>query len=319
MAAALHTAFLLAAGLGTRLRPLTLVRPKALLPVCGVPMLDHALAQVRAHGHTAIMVNAHSLWEQVAAWAVSNGVEVQVELPEILGTGGGLRAAMSRLDPAGVVVVNADVLSDVDLTALYAAMPAEGGALALRPVDPGAAITAVEADASGLVRRIGGLVEGSGGIPGTHFTGVYALTGAALARVPDPREHGESCIKLSLYGKLTEEGRLGSILHRGAWVDIGAPAAYLQANLDALAGRLRLPVDPWTRGARGPGGSWVGEKAQVHGDVNHCVIGARAVIPAGTSLTDCVVWEGLTVPEGVHHRTVFYGRGPGTAEALQVA
>ncbi|KAA0231251.1 hypothetical protein EDM76_11015 [bacterium] len=66
----MHTAFLLAAGLGTRLRPLTLERPKALLPVCGVPMLDYALALARAHGHASILVNAHYLWRQVAAWAV---------------------------------------------------------------------------------------------------------------------------------------------------------------------------------------------------------------------------------------------------------
>ncbi len=313
----MHTAFLLAAGLGTRLRPLTLVRPKPLLPVCGVPMLDHALAHVRAHGHQSVIVNAHYLWEQVAAWAVKNSCEVQVELPQVLGTGGGLRAAMSRLDPAGFVVVNADVLSDVDLGGLLGAMPPDGGALALRPQDPGAEITAVEADAQGLVRRIAGLVDLPGALPGTHFTGVYALTGAALARVPDPREHGESCIKLSLYGKLAEEGRLGSILHRGAWVDIGAPPAYLQANLDALSGRLKLPVDPWTRGERGPGGSWVGENAQVHGDVHTSIIGARAVIPADSALRECVVWDGVRVPPGVHSRTIFYGRG-GEAELLRV-
>lgn len=314
----MHTAFLLAAGLGTRLRPLTLVRPKPLLPVCGVPMLDHALAQVRAHGHRSVMVNAHHLWQQVASWAVRNEVEVQVELPAILGTGGGLRAAMDRLDPRGVVVVNADVLSDVDLSALYAAMPAEGGALALRAMDPGAKITAVEADERGMVRRIQGLVEGVPTVPGTHFTGVYALTGAALARVPDPRVHGESCIKLSLYGRLAEEGRLGSIVHRGAWVDIGEPAAYLDANLDALDGRLRLPIDPWTRGARGPGGSWVGENAQVQGIVNRSIIGAGAVIPPDAELQDCVVWDGLQVPPGRHARTIFYGRGPGLAEGLGV-
>lgn len=314
----MHTAFLLAAGLGTRLRPLTLVRPKPLLPVCGVPMLDHALAHVRNHGHQSVIVNAHYLWEQVAAWAVQNGVEVQVELPAVLGTGGGLRAAMERLDPAGVVVVNADVLSDVDLGALLAAMPPEGGALALREIDPGAEITPVEADAEGLVRRIGGLVEGEGGIPGTHFTGVYALSGAALARVPDPRVHGESCIKLSLYGKLTEEGKLGAILHHGAWVDIGTPEAYLQANLDALTGRLKLPVDPWSRGSRAPGMSWAGAGAEARGDMSLSVIGARAIVPRDATLSECVVWDGLTVPPGDHHRTVFYGRGPGPAQVLKV-
>ena len=85
----MHTAFLLAAGFGTRLRPLTLVRPKPLLPVCGIPMLDYALAHVRKHGHEHVIVNAHYLWQQVAAWADLNDVTLQVELPIVLGTGGG--------------------------------------------------------------------------------------------------------------------------------------------------------------------------------------------------------------------------------------
>ena len=122
----MHTAFLLAAGFGTRLRPLTLLRPKPLLPVCGIPMLDYALAHVRNHGHEKILVNAHYLWEQVAVWADRNGVTLQVELPIVLGTGGGLRAALDDLAES-VVIVNADILSDVDLTALEQSMP-RGGA-----------------------------------------------------------------------------------------------------------------------------------------------------------------------------------------------
>jgi len=312
----MHTAFLLAAGLGTRLRPLTLVRPKALLPVAGLPMLDHALAQVRAHGHDSVIVNAHHLWEQVAAWAVRNGVEVQVELPEILGTGGGLRAAMERLDPAGAVVVNADVLSDVDLSALRAAIPEGGAALALRASADAAQIGAVEADDRGLVRHIARVVEGEGGRPGTHFTGVHALSRGALGRVPDPRVYGQSCIIRTAYKALVGEGLLASILHRGTWVDIGTPEAYLGANLDALEGRLHTPIDPWTRGARGPGGSWIGEGARVAGEVSRSVIGARAVVPPGAELYDCVVWDGLEIPEGRHHRTIFYGRAGEEARAL---
>ena len=108
------TAFLLAAGFGTRLRPLTEVVPKPLLPVCGIPMLDYALAHVRAHGHTDVIVNAHHLWHDVGSWASDNDVILRVEEPLILGTGGGLRATLDDLEEP-VVVVNADILSNVDL------------------------------------------------------------------------------------------------------------------------------------------------------------------------------------------------------------
>ncbi|MFT5685879.1 MAG: NDP-sugar pyrophosphorylase family protein, partial [Myxococcota bacterium] len=114
------SAFLLAAGFGSRLRPLTLHRPKPLLPVCGIPLLDHARAHLLSHGITHLLVNAHHLWQQIAAWTETHDAELQVELPDILGTGGGLRAALPRLSDR-VVVFNGDILCDVDLTALLAA------------------------------------------------------------------------------------------------------------------------------------------------------------------------------------------------------
>ena len=108
-----YTVFLLGAGFGTRLRPLTLHRPKPLLPLLGFPMLDYALFWLKSLGHEHIMVNAHHLWEQVAQWSEEHGVGLQVELPEILGTGGGLRAARERLAEK-FIIWNGDIVGDID-------------------------------------------------------------------------------------------------------------------------------------------------------------------------------------------------------------
>ncbi|MDP6932670.1 MAG: NTP transferase domain-containing protein, partial [Myxococcota bacterium] len=294
----MNSAFLLAAGLGTRLRPLTELRPKALLPVCGVPMLDFALAQVRAHGHRGVLVNAHHLWQQVAEWAYQHEVQVQVELPEILGTGGGLRAALGPGSGGDgladtVVVVNADILSDVDLTALAAACPEDGAAMALRVLAPGERIGAVMADAQGRVVHIQNVVEGDGGQPGTHFTGVHAMTRSAIGEIPDD---GFQCVVRSAYRDLVPRRRVGAWRHGGLWIDVGTPASYLRANLEVLGGRVSVPLDPWTRGERGPGGSWVGPGAVIEGQVERCVIGAGAVVPGGVRLVDTVVWDGVVIP-----------------------
>ncbi len=301
----MNTAFLLAAGFGTRLQPLSLSRPKPLMPMCGIPMLDHALAHVRAHGHTEVVVNAHHLWEQVAAWAAQYGVGLQVELPEILGTGGGLRAAIERM-AEHFVIVNADILSDVDLTALMAAAPEGGAAMALRPDPDFAEIGPVLRDEAGQVVRISTVVPSEDGIPGTHFTGVHAMTRASVMRVPDD---GLQCVVRTAYKELVPQARVGSIVHRGAWVDVGTPEAYLQANLDVLHGRVAPPADPWATGERGPGESWVGEGAILEGEVSGSIIGAGARVPAGASLTDCVVWDGCTAPARSLHRAVVYDDG----------
>lgn len=301
----MNTAFLLAAGLGTRLRPLTEQLPKALVPICGIPMLDLALAQVHAHGHRRVMVNAHWLWEAVAAWADRSGVELQVELPEILGTGGGLRAARPRLAER-FVVVNADVLSNVDLGALLDAVPEGGAAMALRESPEAERIGPVEANSRDEVVRIRGVVEGEGGVAGTHFTGVHAMHRDSLDLVPPD---GLQCIVRTAYKALIPQGRVRATHHAGTWVDVGNPTAWLEANLAVLDGKIALSIDPWTRGGRGPGGSWVGPGARLEGEIHRSVIGAEAVVPAGAELHDCVVLDGVAVPAGLHRRTAFYGDG----------
>jgi mannose-1-phosphate guanylyltransferase len=307
------SAFLLAAGFGTRLRPLTLHRPKPLLPVCGITLLDHAAAHLTAHGITDILVNAHHLWPQIAAWSEGRGAGLQVELPEILGTGGGLRAALPRLSER-VVVFNGDILCDVDLTALLAACPPDGASMAIRAVAELGGVNPVVTDAHGVVQRIGTITAAADAPPavmsgpGTHFTGIHAMSRAAIEAIP---EEGFSCVVRTAYRDLVPARRITAITHAGTWVDAGTPESYLDANLDALAGRIALPVDPWQHGKRGEDGSWIGPGAQVLGSVSGCIVGAGAVIPAGARLVDCVVWDGVVVSGGLHSRSIFYADGQG--------
>lgn len=127
---------LLAAGLGTRLRPLTLHTPKALVPVAGVPMLERIAEHLIAAGADRLIVNTHHLAEQVEAYVAERegwGIEVRFsqEQPEVLETGGGLLAAapLFRRDEP-FLLHNADILTDLPLAELYAAHRNDGTALA---------------------------------------------------------------------------------------------------------------------------------------------------------------------------------------------
>lgn len=211
------TAFILAAGLGTRLRPLTMAVPKPLLPVAGQPMLDHVLANVRAHGHEHVVVNAFWLADQIVAWAKDRpGVTVVVEAPAVLGTGGGLRNARDLLADR-FVVLNGDILANVDLTALWA--------------QPAPAVMSVRAQAvprhtpiavrDGFVTGIAGVVGEAGGA--WHFTGVHVLDRAVLELVPAT---GESSIIATAYASLVAQRRVRAAEHSGYWWDIGTPAEY---------------------------------------------------------------------------------------------
>ncbi|MEM6927549.1 MAG: sugar phosphate nucleotidyltransferase, partial [Myxococcota bacterium] len=240
-------AFVLAAGLGTRLRPLTEHRPKPLVPVCGVPLLAYSLRLCANHGLKNVVVNAHWLSDQVEAWAGQRetvNVTVSTEKPEVLGTGGGLRKVMNELDPV-FAVLNGDVLHDVDLTALMAGVRPGGAAMALRPYpDDDHAYGIVAADDNDDVWRITSVVRvdpDGDGHEDTHFTGIHAMSRDALAHVPPDQF---ACIIRTAYVTLVPERKVTGVRYPGAWLDAGDPEAYLEANLDVLNGRVRLALDP---------------------------------------------------------------------------
>src|SRR3989339_1786704 len=112
-------AMLFAAGFGTRLRPLTLTQPKPLLPVGGRPLLDWVLGHLARFGVEEAVLNAHHLAEQIQAYAAqypAMRLQVLVETPQILGTGGGLWNARQALAGASLILVcNGDILTDLDL------------------------------------------------------------------------------------------------------------------------------------------------------------------------------------------------------------
>lgn len=129
-------AMIFAAGLGTRLRPITDTLPKALVPVCGEPLLGHVIRKLVAAGADDLTVNVHHFPDQIIEWlgARDFGVPVHIsdERKQLLETGGAIRHARLLLDGTEPFLIhNVDILSDIDLRALMAASPAEAVATLL--------------------------------------------------------------------------------------------------------------------------------------------------------------------------------------------
>lgn len=326
------TAFVLAAGLGTRLRPLTEHRPKPLVPVCGVPMLAYALAACRRFGLTDVIVNAHWLADQIEAWSGEReGVRVSVstERPDVLGTGGGLKRVADRLADR-FAVLNADVLHDVDLRTLIDAVPDGGAAMALRR-DPEHAprYGVVAADAAGRVVELTTVASApaTGAVDrSTHFTGIHAMDRAALELVPD----GFACVVRTAYRKLVAERRVAGIVAEGPWLDAGDPEAYLDANLTVLRGEARVGLDPFARAgyaitadgreygdrslvaraAHVEGPVWIGPDATIGRDASlaRAIVGPGGYVASGAALDEVVVWDGERA-EGTLRRAIVHPGG----------
>jgi NDP-sugar pyrophosphorylase family protein len=202
----------LAAGHGTRLRPLTSLRPKALCPVGGLPLLDHALARLEPHagsgtGHLA--VNAHALAEQVVAH-VGDRAHVSVEQPEALGTAGALGQLRPWLDGRDVLLTNADAYLRGDLSDLVAGWDGERCRLLVAPAPRG----------------------GTGDFGRDRYVGACLLPWRLVAGLaPEP-----SGLYEVMWRSEHDAGRLDLVRFGGTAIDCGTPADYLRANLDAACG-----------------------------------------------------------------------------------
>jgi mannose-1-phosphate guanylyltransferase len=302
----------LCAGLGTRLRPLTLRVPKPAVPVCGVPLVSWTLGLLAGAGVTRAVVNVHHLPEEMIAAAQAGARAAGLPLavsrePVIAGTGGALREARAHLAGAdAVVVVNGDVLFDVDLGGVLAAHRASGAlaTMVLLPMPPGAAYATVDVDAGGAVRRIAGRFgPGGDGLTPWHFSGVHVLSPALLAQVPDAPF--ECDVNRHVYPPLMGAGGVRGHVVDGYWNDLGTPARYLEASRDVLLGRV--PLGRFARAAPlsasrelaegvrvGPGATF-GDGARL---VAPCFVGAGAHVPAGAVVEDAVIWDGTALAPG---------------------
>lgn len=114
-----RTAMIFAAGLGTRLRPLTDSMPKALVPVCGKPLLEHVITKLVAAGYNRLVVNVHHFPDQIIGFLEEHDFGVQVavsdEREQLLETGGAVRHARPLLGEGPFLVHNVDIVSDLDL------------------------------------------------------------------------------------------------------------------------------------------------------------------------------------------------------------
>lgn len=291
-------AMILAAGLGTRLRPYSSRRPKPLFPILDKPLIIHLLAQLRKQGFEKIIVNSHHLREQfVELLRDEPGVHLQLE-EEILGTGGGLRMAMPQLGHEPLLVINGDTLMDLDLGGLRERHLRSGARISLVVHDqPRFNNLLISAAGSVGAFRVGPeVVSPDRGERLLAFTGVHLLDPSVLSDLAP----GRFCDIVEHYIRLAALGEKINALevHGHFWADMGTPADYLALHGDLLLQRptpwpgfLPRPAGPWLIGAGAhvePGGSleeWV-------------VVGAGARIGAGALVRRSVVWDGATVASG---------------------
>jgi mannose-1-phosphate guanylyltransferase len=312
-------ALVLAAGLGTRLRPLTESTPKPLLPVAGVPILGHTLAQLAALGCEATAINLHYQGDKIRARlgdAFAGMPLTYSDEPEVLGTLGALHPLRDFFAPADLVLlVNGDSLCRWPLRKLvrrHLTAQAAGARATLlltsRP-DPAAFGGGVGIDRDGWILsfRNGGPGR-QGEVARRHvFAGAHVISPELLDRVGP----GRADIVRDLYEPLLTEAErppLASLVTPGLWHDMGTPQRFLEGTLEWA--RASWPERLWRRSWISPeaglaagvkvkqssieAGARVGEKARVERSI--LLSGAR--VGAGCVIRESIVGSGASVPPG---------------------
>jgi mannose-1-phosphate guanylyltransferase len=330
-------ALVLAAGLGTRLRPLTERTPKPLLPVRGVPILGHTLTQLAALGCEAAAVNLHHLGEQIRQRfgdAHAGMPLVWSEEPELLGTLGALHPLKEFFAPADLVLlVNGDSLCRWPLRRLLRRHLAGGAratlVLASRP-DPAAFGGGVGIDKAGRIQSFRSTAARpgdpeAGEVARRHvFAGAHVFAPELLAGVGS----GTADIVRDLYVPMLAAGEpIGSLVFDGRWHDLGTPQRFLDATLDwaRAEGPERLWRRSWISSEASLGirsrilsssieaGAQVAEAARVERSI--LLPGSR--IGTGSVVRESIVGFGATVPAGAWvERRIIMPQLPGFSPGL---
>jgi NDP-sugar pyrophosphorylase family protein len=294
----------LAAGLGTRMRPLTDCVAKPALPVLNRPLIHWTLDLLARQGVDEVVINLHHLPDTIRS-AVGDGAAFGLSVrysyePTILGTAGGPRRARRWLGKEPFLLVNGDVLLDLDLSRLMAHHVARGAlaTLALRPNPDPRRYAPVRTNGQGRVVSLPGARRRRRGRPWL-FAGVHVMEPRLLECLPD----GPGDSVRDLYAPLVDADEvIRGLPMRGLWMDMGTPDLYRRGQLAALA-----------RGFGGlkPRQALVDRSARVHAraDVTRSIVGAGVVIGRGARVDRSIVWDGAWIGEEARVRDAILTRG----------
>jgi mannose-1-phosphate guanylyltransferase / phosphomannomutase len=314
-------AVVMAGGEGSRLRPLTLTRPKPMLPVVNRPLLGHILYLLKQHGISDVVITLQYLANQIQDYfgdgkSLDMSIEYVIE-DSPLGTAGSVKNAAPYLpDDESFLVISGDALTNFDLTAIVNYHRERGGLVTVAlyhvpdPLDYGVVNTDAEGRITQFLEKPGwGEVTSD-----TVNTGIYVIEPSVLARIPAGQSVDWSHEVFP--DMITRDQRLLGYVADGYWCDVGTLGEYHRGNADLLNGRLHLGElgghiggGIWTGGpveiapdAQLFGPIYLGEEVKIKGSVvihGPAVVGDYTILDNRVRVDRTVIWRNCYIGEGV--------------------
>lgn len=319
-------AIILAAGVGSRLDPLTSQLPKPLVPIANVPVMEHLIKLLASHQVKNIHANLHYMPEKITEY-FGNGEKWGVNLnykhePQLSGDAGGVRACRQFLSDGTFVVLMGDLLTDTDLTKIVREHKEKRAIASIAvkqvPTDELHRFGVVVTDSRGLITGFQEKPNAREALSDRVSTGIYVLEPEVFHHMPTFGEYG---FGRQLFPDLIKQGLpvLG-IEMDGYWSDVGTIEQYRLANFDAARRRVKLGLAD-AKPYREHGKMTVGERTVIEygcdiegslviGDnsrlgagtvvMGNVIVGDNCVIEPGSILKDCVIWSNSIVRSGAH-------------------
>ena len=321
---------ILAAGFGTRLRPLTQTVPKPMVPVLNRPLLERTIELLRSADIRDIAVNVHHLPEQILAY-FGDGSKFGVNLhfsreEKIMGTAGGIKGVQGFLEDGTFLVINSDIIVDIDLQRVLEFHRQRSSLLTLvvREDDSPKKYDPIEIQEDGRIVHFVG--ASSMKLPDNTrrvmFTGIQIMEPEIFPRIPAGKFCGTT---EDVFPEMIEEGLpVFGYLHKGYWIDMGNREQYLQVHKDALNGKVSLKTDL----SRNPQGVSIvppvviGEDCRIESNARigpYAVLGNGCHVKNNSVVENSVLWDGVTVGAHCRVRRSILGNGvilPEKTEAI---
>jgi NDP-sugar pyrophosphorylase family protein len=332
-------AMVLAAGAGTRLRPLTYETPKPMVPVVNRPVLHHVLDNLLRHGIKDVVMNLHAHADQVrgycgdgSRWSLNVSYSRE---PKLMGTAGAIKKCEPFLKDDSFIVMSGDGLSDVDITALYEFHKRKKSmaTMVLKAVDSRFDYGVTMTDGAGRIK--GFLEKPSWGdvFSNKVNTGIYLFEPEVFKYIPKGQLYD---FGHQLWPKLLKMKKpIFAWEMKSYWCDVGNLAEYRKSQLDSLDGKVRINIP----GREVRKGIWVEEGCDIHPKAvlrapcligkgsrideraqvgPYTVVGDRAVISSQAVLKNCILFDNVTVGKNVHLSNCILGANGDVKENITV-
>jgi NDP-sugar pyrophosphorylase family protein len=322
-------AMILAAGVGSRLDPLTRNVPKPLVPILNRPVMEYLVELLKKHGFTDIMVNLHYLGDEIENYFGDGkkwGVNIHWSREERLwGDAGSVKRVEEFFKDDTFIVIGGDDLTDMDLTKLVKTHKDKGAlsTIALSLVDDPSEYGIVLMNEDSRITRFLEKPKGEVIFSNTANTGVYVFEPQIFDMIPRGTFYlfGKQVFPMLLEQKQPLYGHLTAAY----WKDVGNLKVYQQTHIDVLEGRVNAPM-PFKEVRKY---TWMGENVEIDDTaevgypvaignnvrilagarvLENTVIGNNCAVEEGATVKDSILWDGAVVMRGTHLERCVVGK-----------